>query len=304
MRQVGVQVDLRRAISLEAMGAGLSGALSLILGLSTAKNKFFIIEEPEDDLHPKALKGLLDAIAEASAQNQFLVSTHSSTVLTRLGALPGTKVVHVESDGQVPPTSSYRVLTDRAEGLEVLQDLGYSLADIDLGEGWLIFEESSAERLVREYLGRWFAPNLHRLRTVAARGNSRVEPLFDNSREMFLYAYLEPVYRERAWVIIDGDAEGIAITKRLREEFSSWAPEHFLHWQERNFERYYPSAFTDQVESVLSIADKRKKKDAKRELLLEVVAWINEDERRAREAFSESAAEVIAILKKISEQLA
>lgn len=304
MQQLGMQIDLRNAVSLEAMGTGLSGALSLILGLSTASGKLFVIEEPEDDLHPKALKGLLDAIIEASKDNQFLISTHSSTVLTRLGAIDDTSMVHVESDGKMPPTSSYHVLADRSERIDVLQDLGYSLADMDLGEGWLIFEESSAERLVRQYFAKWFAPKLQGLRTVAARGNSRVEPLFDNFREMFLYAHREPMYRHRAWVIVDGDEEGVAIVQRLRHEFPSWPSEHFLHWQEREFERYYPKAFDANIESVLSIADRRKKREAKKNLLLEVIAWIDEDEDRARVAFTDSAAEVIATLRKISERLA
>src|SRR5260221_4527726 len=75
-QSIGLQVDRFNTIALEAMGAGLSGALSLLLGLSGAQDKLFIIEEPEDDLHPLALKALLDAITESSAQNQFLISTH------------------------------------------------------------------------------------------------------------------------------------------------------------------------------------------------------------------------------------
>jgi predicted ATP-dependent endonuclease of OLD family len=233
-----------------------------------------------------------------------LISTHNSTVLTRLGAAAETRIVHVESNGEIPPTSSYHLLTDQSERLDVLQDLGYSLADMDLGEGWLIFEESSAERLIRQYLARWFAPNLLKLRTVAANGNSRVRPLFDNFREMFLYAHLERAYRNRAWVIVDGDELGIAIIERLRRDFSSWPPEHFISWQEKEFERYYPSVFGERIEAALSEKDRQKKKKAKEELLNDVIAWIEEDEDRAREAFRDSAADVISVLEKINGQLA
>lgn len=303
VQRIGVQVDMRNAISLEAMGAGLSGTLSLLLGLSTAKEKLFLIEEPEDDLHPKALKALLDAIIEASEDNQFLISTHSSTVLTRLGGSSGTTVVHVASDGGIPPTSSYKVLTERSERLEVLQNLGYSLADMDLSQGWLIFEESSAERLVRQYLSRWFAPRLQELRTIAARGASRVEPLFDNFREMFLYAHLEPLYMHRAWVIVDGDPTGVSLVERLRNNFQGWSADHFQHWRKPAFELYYPSEFAETVTSVLSIDDRRKRKVAKQELLLEVIAWIEEDEERALDAFRQSAAEVIEVLQAVEQQI-
>jgi hypothetical protein len=303
MQQIGQQVSMRGTIPLEAMGAGLSGTLSLLLGLSTASEKLFIIEEPEDDLHPKALKDLLDAIVDASDRNQFLISTHSSIVLTRLGAIPNTRVIYVESDGNLLPTSSYRALTERAERLEVLQDLGYSLADLDLGQGWLIFEESSAEFLVRQYLCPWFAPKLQKLRTVAARGTSRVEPLFESFREMFLYAHLEPVYRNRAWVIVDGDEAGTQLIAQLHRSFCTWPHSHFRFWPKPAFEHYYPSEFDGRVQEVLATVNRREKKAAKAELLQEVIAWIADDEDRARQAFRESAAEVIAILQDIEAEL-
>ena len=34
----------------------------------------------------------------------------------------------------------------------MLSDLGYELGDFDLWEGWIFFEESSSEKIVREYL--------------------------------------------------------------------------------------------------------------------------------------------------------
>ena len=301
---LGIQVDRFSNIPLEAMGAGLSGSLSLIVGLSVARGKLFIIEEPEDDLHPTALKELLDAIAESSQNNQFLISTHSSIVLTRLSGLPDLKIFHVTSDNGIPPTSSFTEVASPADRISVLQDLGYGLADLDLGEGWLIFEEASAERLIRQYLSRWFAPGLTKLRTLAARGASRVEPLFEDFREMFLFAHLELIYRNRAWVIVDGDEIGRSTIEKLRRDFGSWPADHFRHWTCDDFELYYPPRFGDRVREVLAISDRRKRKDAKKVLLDEVIAWIEEDEQSARDAFAESASDVIAVLKEIEAELA
>lgn len=302
---LGTQVDRYNSIPLEAMGAGLSGALSLIVGLSVADDKLFVIEEPEDDLHPAALKVLLDAIAEASSRNnQFLISTHSSTVLTRLSGLPDLKILHVTSDNALPPSSSFTEIADAQDRIRVLQDLGYGLADLDLGEGWLIFEEASAERLVRQYLSPWFAPGLAKLRTLAAHGASRVEPLFEDFREMFLFAHLEPIYRNRAWVIVDGDDAGTNIVGKLRQDFPDWPSDHFRHWARDDFELYYPPKFTDRVQEVLRISDRRRCRQEKKLLLDEVIAWIGEDERIARDAFAESAADVIAVLKDIEAELA
>jgi predicted ATPase len=302
---IGVQVDLHTSIPLEAMGTGIAGTLSLLVGLCQAKNKLFLIEEPEDDLHPAALKALLDAIIVASKHNQFLISTHSSIVLTRLGALPETRVVHVTSDGGLPPTSTFTVKETQEERMGILRDLGYSLADFSLGEGWLIFEESSAERLVYEWLAPWFAPGLLRLRHVSARGNGRVESLLTDFKEMFLYAHLEPVYRHRAWVILDGDEESLKILEQLKSNFKGWPASRFRHWSEPIIERYYPQQFADKyANEIEGIQNKWKRQEAKQELFKELTAWILEDPERAKRELEISATEMIEVLRSIESDLA
>ncbi|MEU3241101.1 AAA family ATPase [Streptomyces anthocyanicus] len=165
---LGIQVDRYAGIDLNSMGTGVAGVLNLIVSLCGAHGKLFIIEEPENDLHPQALKALLDAILAASKSNQFVISTHSSIVLTRLGSSSGAVVLRTSADGELPPTTTYELVSTPERRVEVLQELGYELADLDLSEGWIIFEESSAERVVRDFLIPWFAPGLRRVRTVAA----------------------------------------------------------------------------------------------------------------------------------------
>ncbi|GIG85116.1 hypothetical protein Pen02_00520 [Plantactinospora endophytica] len=223
--------------------------------------------------------------------------------MAKLGAIPGAVVVHTTSDGEIPPTSSYDVINSPASRISVLQDLGYELADLDLGEGWLIFEESSAERLAREFLIPWFAPRLLRLRTLAASGTSRLEPIMQDFRELFLFAHLEPMYRGRAWVIADGDRSGIAVIETLRRNFSGWPADRFINLNRTDFEMYYPSCFKDDAERALSEKDKRKRREAKRVLLNAVLAWIVEDEQVAKEAFADSAREVIDRLRAIESAL-
>ena len=41
------------------MGEGVANIVGLLVDLCLAENKLFLIEEPENDIHPKALKGLL-----------------------------------------------------------------------------------------------------------------------------------------------------------------------------------------------------------------------------------------------------
>jgi hypothetical protein len=302
-QRLGVAIDRRTQIGLDAMGMGVSGVLGLLINLSGARNKVFLIEEPENDLHPEALKQLLDVIVEKSADNQFLISTHSSIVLTRLGAANNTTVLHTTlTQKNELPTTTVDAINGRAGRLDVLRDLGYGLADLALADGWLIFEESSAERICRQYLIPWFAPDLARLNTIAAAGTTRVGPLLQNLHEMTLFARLEPAYAKRLWVITDGDAPGINAVAELSARFPTWPPDRFVTWEHENFEEYYPPPFDVRAQDVLMLPHDQRR-DAKHQLLNDLINWIAEDEGTARQAFRVSAATAIDTLRRIAEQL-
>ena len=296
---LGVRISRFESIVLDAMGAGLSSTLSLIAGLSTAHRQLFLIEEPENDLHPRALKALLEAIKETSGSNQFIISTHSNIVLSSLGAVESTVIIEVTSDEKTPPTSNYRPIEGSADRLRVLRDLGYELSDFGLTAGWLIFEESSAELLMRAWLIPTFAPMLVALRTVAASGASRLNPMFATLREMFLFAHLQEIYKDQVWLIADGDKAGIDATEQLKRTYKSWQPSHFQNWLKDDFELYYPSEFGEDVQRVLAITEWQPKMREKGRLAQDVLRWIQEDNERAVSAFSECAAEVIEKLKLI-----
>lgn len=298
-QSIGVRVDRLRSIGLDSMGTGISTALNLLISMAWARGKVFLIEEPETDLHPHALKLLLDAIIASSKENQFIISTHSNIVVTRLGGDSNTVVLRTTSDGNLPPTSSFEVATGPDARIDILQELGYELADLDLGEGWIFFEESSAERLTRQFLIPWFAPGLRKLRTLAATGASRLEPLAKDFSEMFVFAHLEKLYRHRAWVIADGDRAGLDAVASLKASFPGWPEDHFLNWSEDNFERYYPHYFAVEVKLVLDEKNRKTKRAMKKDLLNKVIDWILEDEELAKGEFEASASSPIEQLRAI-----
>jgi predicted ATP-dependent endonuclease of OLD family len=300
-QQLGIQVNRFESIPLEAMGAGVSSVLGLLVSLCDAKNKLFLIEEPENDLHPHALKALLDAIITASKDNQFIITTHNSIVLTRLGATPGTVVLETSRDNVRIPSSTYRVVSSSEERLEVLRQLGYGFADFYLGEGWLIFEESSAERIIRDWLIPWFVPKLGRLKTVAASGTSRVSALVQALAEMLIFSHLEQMYKYRAWVLVDGDESGKQVVEKLRAKYASWPGENFSSWSKEEFESYYPERFQGQVATIKLTSDAARRRELKNNLLQEVIDWIIQEPQAARQEFEKSAADVIERLTKISE---
>ena len=91
----------------------------------------------------------------------------------------------------------------------------------------------------------------------------------------------------------------------LRAQYGhEWPQGHFRTWTESDFEHYYPTDFREEVEIALAHTDRRAQRQAKKDLLERVLAWISEDDTRARDAFAESAREVIDLLREIDAELA
>ena len=103
------------------------------------------------------------------------------------------------------------------------------------------------------------------------------------------------------WVIIDGGDAEEAIINKMQDMYakSGWEADKFQQLQEHDFEKYYPAEFEGQVTEILTITDKQTKRKRKKQLLDDVVLWCKEDTGRARDAFEESAIEVIEVLQGI-----
>ena len=302
--QSGLPVGQFGNIPLEFMGEGVSSQLGLITNLCMANGNLFLIEEPENDIHPESLKALLDVIIEKSATNQFIVTTHSNIVLRYLGAVDHSRVFSVESE-YVPnsiPTSTIREVEKTPEArIEVLRQLGYELADFDFWDGWLILEESSAQ-IIMKYLIPWFVPRLARIQMIAAGGVDKAEPMFEDFRRLFLFSHLEPQYKGRAWVVVDGDDAGKKVTERLKAIYTTYPADHFRTWQETDFERYYPARFAEEADEALKQSHSGKRKP-KEDLIKKVRSWCDENPEEAQAEFAESATEVIALLREIDSVL-
>ena len=144
----GVYLNNRETIPIDQMGEGVPNIVALLADLALSTNKLFLIEEPENDLHPIALKALLDLIVESSKVNQFVISTHSNIVLRHLGAITSSRVYEVSAvPEKLPSEAKIRLVEPTPEArIEVLRDLGYSFSDFDLWDGWLFLEEASTVR--------------------------------------------------------------------------------------------------------------------------------------------------------------
>jgi len=299
-------------IPLQSMGEGVTNIVGLIADLCMAEDKIFLIEELENDIHPSALKSLLNLIIEKSDSNQFFVSTHSNIVMKFLGGVQGSKVFNITSDLSDPKrhnlfvSSLKEIPNDEYERKAILENLGYEFHDFGLWSAWLILEESSAEELIREWLIKWFVPNLKdKLRTFSANTITQVISKFADINRLFVFLHLEPVYKNKVWVIIDEGIEEAKIIEELKATYkkSGWKESNFSQFNEHDFERYYPNRFKDKVDMILSISNNQAKREAKRDLLKEVKTWIIDNEKVAKEEFKNSAASVISKLKLISSEI-
>ncbi|MFE4755001.1 hypothetical protein ACFRIB_32825 [Streptomyces mirabilis] len=124
---------------------------------------------------------------------------------------------------------------------DVLRDLGYDLRDFDLAQGWLILEESSAERITLDYLIPRFAPKPTRIRTVSAGGTGGVESTFLEFGKLVLFVHREEVFKRRAWVVVAGDASGQDAVDKLKK--TTWPTDRFRFFSKPRFEDYYAHRF-------------------------------------------------------------
>ncbi len=301
----GVYLPSRESIPIEQMGDGVPQIAALLADLALSQNKLFLVEEPENDLHPRALKALLDLILKSTDSNQFVVSTHSNVVVRHLGSDAKARLFSVVTQTDRLPAEAVISPVDATPQarMAVLRELGYSLSDFDLWSGWLILEESSAERIIRDYLIPWFAPKLTRVRTLSVGGIDEVEPTLAEFNRLIRFTHLEELYRDATWVRVDGDERGRQIVGQLQARYGSWSRDRFGCFSEAQFERYYPEDFAYRVDEVLGISDRAERRSAKKALLDEVRAWLDEDSERGRKAIERSAAPVISELLAMQEQL-
>ena len=310
-RSAGYTIDMDRRIEVSSMGEGVAQILALTADLLRARDKVFVIEELENDLHPKAIRALLDLVIDSARErgNQFFISTHSNVVLRHLASESDTKVFRtsLRIENRLPTADADEVPNTPEARRVLLEELGYELFDAGLYEGYLLLEESSAETIVNEFLIPNFVPSLQRrLRTMAAQGFNEAEARFNDFVRLFTFLHLEPAYRDKAWVVFDaGDKEGEAVA-RMKAAFvgpDKWSEQSFRQWSKHDFERFYPLRFGSEVDRVLGIESKKEKDLAKKALRSEVMDWTRAEPAAAKEAFQKSATEVIDLLREIETEL-
>lgn len=305
-KEAGFYFDQDHFVSLERMGDGVSEMVALIVELCLEKDKIFVLEEPETNLHPKGLRALLSMVRSSMEHNQFVVATHSNIVIRDLAFDERTKTFRIVRTGAfaTDPSVVSEVARDPITRSELLTELGYEFADMGLHEGWLFLEESSAERIISDVLIPMFLPDLEgRIRTFAAGGTGNLEPSFADFQRLTTYLHLQPIYQSKLWIRADGDASGKDAITKILGNFGYLSDAQCSCFTEDSFERYYPQEFEEEVSQTLGIADKQVRRRAKTALLLKVLQWTHDNPSEARDRWLSSAAEVLSFLEIIRRSL-
>ncbi|GAA3113277.1 putative ATPase [Kribbella aluminosa] len=305
-QQPGLPISQYEGVSLERMGEGVSGVVTILAELASPGRRVLLLEEPENDLHPEALRELLGVILQAVDENgyQVVVSTHSDLVLRTLGSAAGAVVYRTtleHATGGVPTTTYLRV-DSAIDRREALADLGY---DVTEPIGWLIFEESTAERFFREVLIPGFVPKLAGFRTLAAGGTGRVKKVFEDLRRFMLFVQKsdDPEPTPRAWVVVDGDKSGSDVAEDLMASFSRWPADRFIALNEPAIEKYYPRRFAEHAAAIEAAHVRsvgwQEERELKGKLVQEVCSWFNGPDG-SRAEVEETAGELIETLQAIT----
>ncbi len=295
----GYTLGSGQKVPITRMGDGMRSAADVLAEIARGGEYIFLMEEPESDLHPAALRALLTVIAEHAENSQFLISTHSDLVVRFFGGDPKAAVYEVFQDTSpdVPITHILGPL-DTLGRRDALERMGFQW---ELPPGWIILEESSAERVIRDIIIPNFVPQLAQFTTLASGGFTKTESLVDELSRTILSLH-KTEKQDRVWVLIDGGKDERTVIEKLQAKYKTWNPQHFSQFSAHNFEEFYPPRFSSEVDDVLAVDNSLDRSRRKGKLAETVVEWALANPSVASKELADSAGNVIEALEAIARQ--
>jgi predicted ATPase len=137
---VGVSLGERktkRQIPIKQCGTGVEQVLILLTCiLGTSERRMFLLDEPQDFLHPFLERKLMEIIQ--NSQHSFLIATHSATMINSVQA---EQITYIEKPG----TGYLEYARSRPNTGEMLRHLGYRNSDFLFFDG-IVFVEGLSDK--------------------------------------------------------------------------------------------------------------------------------------------------------------
>lgn len=127
-------------IKLSDSGAGVGQILSVLCAVLTYKSAVICIDEPNNFLHPGAVKALMRVLSQYD--HQYVIATHSLEAVAAVNSDTVHIVEWVDGRSAVSPVNTSNLIDNR----RVLSDLGVSISDV-FGVDRILWVEGQTEEI-------------------------------------------------------------------------------------------------------------------------------------------------------------
>lgn len=136
-------------IPLQDSGTGLGQVLAILYVVVTSQfPQVIIIDEPQSFLHPGAVRKLFNILKQSFSQHQYIVTTHSPTVISSIN--PSNIIQLVLEESITKPR--HIDINQNSEMRQILSDVGASLSDVFGADNVLWVEGSTEENCFQEII--------------------------------------------------------------------------------------------------------------------------------------------------------
>lgn len=262
-----------RSVKSPNMGTGTLEIIYLIINLIMSKNKTLVLEEIERSVQPDLMKKVLEFISKKVEENnlQILLTTHSNIVLRHFGADKNNYVFKTElkdNDSKFKESKIFKLETGE-ERRAALYELGYELSDLDVFDGFIIVEESTAQRFLKDVIFANYFPGLsQKLGIIASDGAGDVKNKFKALNDIFLFLHVQKTeenimpWSRQFLVLVDGDDTGKNVVEELKKSYSSEKNEQYREYEsrfkcldKRCIEYFYPEPIINEFLKEFSCSD-------------------------------------------------